>query len=343
MPRVCALLLALAGGPGCRSRAGRAAAGRGGDRLTAAAGLCTPAPSHASPCPRRPARPPADIIGGAVVARDGHFINGLMDLHLGPFMLLGARAGWGVHASRGGHTISTDGTLPGRRRRPAAARPPVRAHRPRLRLCPAAPDSTPAGPTMDPKVASELSLRIPHLALRVREHSARALCFAQRLQALGAQVSYPGLPCHPQHALLRRLANPGGCARHGPGRMPVRCWPRRTCAACAAALPHWPIAPSGRSRRLWLRRHAGSGAAQPAAGQAVHGAPAEQAPVWSHGGRWARALCMLSPGSLPPASGRVAHMGKRLQLGCLRRLDPHTTGGTSSACRPSPWAIARRS
>lgn len=35
-----------------------------------------------------------------------------------------------------------------------------------------------AGPTMDPKVASELSLRIPHLSLRVREHSARALFYA---------------------------------------------------------------------------------------------------------------------------------------------------------------------
>ena len=35
-----------------------------------------------------------------------------------------------------------------------------------------------AGATMDPKVASELSLRIPHLALRMREHSARAQYFA---------------------------------------------------------------------------------------------------------------------------------------------------------------------
>jgi hypothetical protein len=62
---------------------------------------------------------------------------------------------------------------------------------------------------MDPKVASELSLRIPHLPLRMREHSARARHFATGLQALGARVSYPGLPSHPQHALLRRLANPG--------------------------------------------------------------------------------------------------------------------------------------
>jgi methionine-gamma-lyase len=94
-----------------------------------------------------------DIIGGAVCAADGNFIQSLMDLHMGPLMLL--------------------------------------------------------GPTMDPKVASELSLRIPHLALRVREHSARALFYAERLQALGAKVVYPGLQSHPQHALLQRLANPG--------------------------------------------------------------------------------------------------------------------------------------
>eukprot|EP00887_Chlorella_sp_A99_P007420 scaffold2.g7420.t1 len=65
------------------------------------------------------------------------------------------------------------------------------------------------GPTMDPKVASQLSLRIPHLALRMREHSARALRLAQGLWELGAKVTYPGLACHPQHALLRRMANPG--------------------------------------------------------------------------------------------------------------------------------------
>lgn len=95
----------------------------------------------------------SDIIGGAVCAADGNFVNSLMDLHMGPLMLL--------------------------------------------------------GPTMDPKVASELSLRIPHLTLRVREHSGRALFYAERLQALGAKVVYPGLQSHPQHALLQRLANPG--------------------------------------------------------------------------------------------------------------------------------------
>ncbi|PSC70464.1 Methionine gamma-lyase isoform A [Micractinium conductrix] len=95
----------------------------------------------------------SDIIAGAVCAADGNFINSLMDLHMGPLMLL--------------------------------------------------------GPTMDPKVASELSLRMPTLALRMQEHSARAQCFAERLAALGARVCYPGLRSHPQHALLQRLANPG--------------------------------------------------------------------------------------------------------------------------------------
>ena len=65
------------------------------------------------------------------------------------------------------------------------------------------------GPVMDPKVASELSLRLPHLGLRVAEHSRRALAFAQRLQKLGARVTYPGLSSHPQHQLLCSMMNPG--------------------------------------------------------------------------------------------------------------------------------------
>lgn len=65
------------------------------------------------------------------------------------------------------------------------------------------------GPTLDPKVASELSLRLPHLPLRVREHSRRAAAYAARLQALGAAVTYPGLPGHPGHAALRAMANEG--------------------------------------------------------------------------------------------------------------------------------------
>lgn len=64
------------------------------------------------------------------------------------------------------------------------------------------------GPTMDPAVAFDISLRIPHLGLRMKEHSRRALVFAQRLHEAGVPVIYPGLPDHPHHATLARLANP---------------------------------------------------------------------------------------------------------------------------------------
>ena len=65
------------------------------------------------------------------------------------------------------------------------------------------------GPTMDPRVAFELSLRLPHLGLRMREHSRRAQFFAERLQEMGVPVAYPGLVSHPQHETLRKMANDG--------------------------------------------------------------------------------------------------------------------------------------
>ena len=119
------------------------------------------------------------------ICGSGAFIGALMDLHMGPVMLL--------------------------------------------------------GPTMDPAIASQLSLRLPHLGLRMAEHSRRALAYAERLQQVctahvmlalccdskpcpalqllpssspwgmhmqeGAAVSYPGLLSHPQHALMQRLRN----------------------------------------------------------------------------------------------------------------------------------------
>ena len=64
------------------------------------------------------------------------------------------------------------------------------------------------GPTMDPKVAFELSLRLPHLGLRMQEHGRRALFFAERCAERGLAVRYPGLPSHPHHAVAKRLAHP---------------------------------------------------------------------------------------------------------------------------------------
>ena len=65
------------------------------------------------------------------------------------------------------------------------------------------------GPTMDPRCAFDIQQRLPHLAIRMREHSRRALAMARRLEELGAPVRYPGLESHPQHRLFKSLLNPG--------------------------------------------------------------------------------------------------------------------------------------
>ena len=90
----------------------------------------------------------SDIIAGAICGTEA-FIGELMDLHMGPLMLL--------------------------------------------------------GPTMDPNVAAAISLRIPHLPLRMKAHGERALVIAGRLQELGLKVEYPGLDSHPDHALFDEL------------------------------------------------------------------------------------------------------------------------------------------
>ena len=64
------------------------------------------------------------------------------------------------------------------------------------------------GPTMDPRVAFEISLRLPHLGMRMMEHSRRALVLSERLAERGFHVVYPGLRSHPQHELLKMLAHP---------------------------------------------------------------------------------------------------------------------------------------
>lgn len=94
----------------------------------------------------------SDIIAGCVCGPPS-VVKGMMDLHHGPLMLLGA--------------------------------------------------------TMNPHVASQISSRLPHLGLRMTEHSRRALYCAQRLERLGLRVLYPGLPTNPQHNLLKGMVNPG--------------------------------------------------------------------------------------------------------------------------------------
>ncbi len=93
----------------------------------------------------------SDVIAGAICGSE-EFIGDLMDLHMGPLMLL--------------------------------------------------------GPTMDPNVAASVSLRIPHLPLRMTAHSERALAIASRLKALELDVCYPGLETHPDFALFSELHCP---------------------------------------------------------------------------------------------------------------------------------------
>jgi methionine-gamma-lyase len=68
------------------------------------------------------------------------------------------------------------------------------------------------GPTIDPRVAFDIQQRLPHLALRMREHGIRALAMAKMLKELGVKVNYPGLEDHPQFELATRTINEGyGC------------------------------------------------------------------------------------------------------------------------------------
>ncbi|MCK4304982.1 MAG: aminotransferase class I/II-fold pyridoxal phosphate-dependent enzyme, partial [Candidatus Eisenbacteria sp.] len=65
------------------------------------------------------------------------------------------------------------------------------------------------GPTLDPRVAFDIMQRLPHLSIRMREHSRRAMAIAERLQELGVPVTYPGLASHPQHKLFSGMINDG--------------------------------------------------------------------------------------------------------------------------------------
>ncbi|HSO19993.1 MAG TPA: aminotransferase class I/II-fold pyridoxal phosphate-dependent enzyme [Desulfosarcina sp.] len=65
------------------------------------------------------------------------------------------------------------------------------------------------GPTMDPRMAYDIIQRLPHLAIRMREHSRRALAVSRRLAELGVPVVYPGLESFAQYDLATELINEG--------------------------------------------------------------------------------------------------------------------------------------
>ncbi len=65
------------------------------------------------------------------------------------------------------------------------------------------------GPTMDPRMAYDIIQRLPHLAIRMREHGRRAMAVCSRLKELGVPVVYPGLKSFSQHHLATSLINEG--------------------------------------------------------------------------------------------------------------------------------------
>lgn len=65
------------------------------------------------------------------------------------------------------------------------------------------------GPVLDSFRAASILKNLHTLHIRMRKHGENAAFLARRLDTLGYDVHYPGLEGHPNHALLRRLANPG--------------------------------------------------------------------------------------------------------------------------------------
>lgn len=65
------------------------------------------------------------------------------------------------------------------------------------------------GPALDSFRAASILKNLHSLHLRMAKHSANAMYLAERFTALGLDAHYPGLPKHPQHALMTRLMNPG--------------------------------------------------------------------------------------------------------------------------------------
>lgn len=63
------------------------------------------------------------------------------------------------------------------------------------------------GPVLDSLRAAGILKNLHSLHIRMRQHSANALLLARHLAARGLPVHYPGLPEHPQHAILVRDGN----------------------------------------------------------------------------------------------------------------------------------------
>ncbi len=65
------------------------------------------------------------------------------------------------------------------------------------------------GPVLDSIRAASILKNLHSLHIRMARHSKNALHLAEKFRDWGLDVHYPGLPTHPQHALISRVMNPG--------------------------------------------------------------------------------------------------------------------------------------
>jgi methionine-gamma-lyase len=65
------------------------------------------------------------------------------------------------------------------------------------------------GPTLDAFRAASILKNLHSLHVRLKKHAENALELARHMSKVGLKVHYPGLPDHPQHALLKHIMNPG--------------------------------------------------------------------------------------------------------------------------------------
>jgi len=65
------------------------------------------------------------------------------------------------------------------------------------------------GPVMDARIAHELYMRLDHLPVRMRAHSAAALYLAQNFLKNNIPVIYPGLKTHSQYTDYQNILNDG--------------------------------------------------------------------------------------------------------------------------------------
>jgi methionine-gamma-lyase len=64
------------------------------------------------------------------------------------------------------------------------------------------------GPTMDSLRAASILKNLRTLHIRMKQHSHNAMYLAQKLEADGLKVVYPGLSSHPSHKLYASMINP---------------------------------------------------------------------------------------------------------------------------------------